>query len=86
MLFCLSDIDFLAEKENGGGIKGIINWFNKKKGYGFITPSDGEKDIFIHWTGIDMDGFKTVNDGDSVEFEVGPGVNGPQAIHVVKIS
>mgnify|MGYP000044057092 CR=1 FL=1 len=62
-------------------VKGTVKWFNAKKGYGFITKEDGG-DIFVHYTGIDMNGFRTLNEGEEVEFEVQQGPKGPQAINV----
>jgi CspA family cold shock protein len=62
-------------------MKGTVKWFDPKKGYGFITKEDGE-DIFVHWSAIQMDGFKTLEQGQSVEFEVVDGRKGPQAANV----
>ena len=49
--------------------QGTVKWFNNSKGYGFITPSDGGKDLFVHMSEIKMEGFKTLKDGQSVDFE-----------------
>ncbi len=62
-------------------MKGTVKWFDPKKGYGFITKEDGE-DIFVHWTALQMDGFKTLQEGQQVEFEVVDGKKGPQAANV----
>ena len=64
--------------------KGTVKWFNKKKGYGFITPDDGSPDIFVHYSAIegDSDEFKIVYEGDIVEFETTEGQKGPQATNV----
>ena len=62
-------------------MKGTVKWFDPKKGYGFITKEDGE-DIFVHWSAIEMDGFKTLEQGQDVEFEVVDGRKGPQASNV----
>jgi CspA family cold shock protein len=62
-------------------MKGSVKWFNSKKGYGFITSEEGD-DIFVHFTDIVTDGFKTLNEGQSVEFEVGTGTKGPKATKV----
>ena len=60
---------------------GTVKWFDPKKGYGFITKEDGE-DIFVHWTALQMDGFKTLQEGQKVEFDVVDGRKGPQAANV----
>ena len=65
--------------------KGTVKWFNDQKGYGFITPEDGSKDLFVHHTAIQGEGFKSLRDGQSVEFEVSQGPKGPQATNVVKL-
>ncbi|HTL47515.1 MAG TPA: cold shock domain-containing protein [Verrucomicrobiae bacterium] len=64
--------------------QGTVKWFDNKKGYGFITPQGSGKDVFVHHTAIQGDGFKTLNEGDSVEFEIVPGPKGDQAANVVK--
>jgi CspA family cold shock protein len=61
---------------------GIVKWFNDKKGFGFIEQEDG-KDIFVHHTAINMAGFKTLNEGDHVSFDVEQGNKGPSAKNVV---
>jgi CspA family cold shock protein len=61
---------------------GIVKWFSDEKGYGFITPDGGGKDLFVHHTGIDGTGFKSLNEGDKVEFEATEGQKGPQATNV----
>ncbi|HAR63868.1 MAG: cold-shock protein [Candidatus Margulisiibacteriota bacterium] len=63
-------------------ISGTIKWFNATKGYGFLTPDDGSKDLFIHYSEIQSEGFKTLNEGDKVTFEVGEGKKGPCAVNV----
>jgi CspA family cold shock protein len=60
---------------------GKVKWFNGTKGYGFITRENGE-DIFVHYSSIESDGFKTLNEGDEVEFDVEEGAKGLQATHV----
>lgn len=65
--------------------KGHVKWFNASKGYGFITQEDG-KDIFVHFTAIAGEGFKSLEEGQEVEFEVTSGAKGPQAANVVKVS
>jgi CspA family cold shock protein len=61
---------------------GTVKWFNNDKGYGFITPEDGGKDLFVHHTGIAGDGFKSLLEGAKVEYESGEGQKGPQATNV----
>jgi len=62
--------------------KGSVKWFSDQKGYGFITPEDGSKDLFVHHTNIDGEGFKTLAEGQTVEFEAAQGKKGPEATHV----
>lgn len=61
--------------------KGTVKWFNEKKGFGFITAADG-KDVFVHYSGIETTGFKTLKEGQGVEFNITNGQKGPQAIEV----
>lgn len=65
-------------------VKGTVKWFNPTKGYGFITTENGE-DVFVHYTGIEMNGFKSLDEGDRVVFEVTSGKKGPQASKVRRI-
>jgi CspA family cold shock protein len=58
---------------------GTVKWFNDAKGYGFITPDDGSEDLFAHFSAIQMDGFKTLKEGQKVQFEVTQGPKGKQA-------
>jgi CspA family cold shock protein len=67
-------------------IKGKVKWFDSSKGYGFITRDDGGEDVFVHYTAIEGSGFKTLKEGDAVEFEVQEGKKGPQAKNVRKLS
>ena len=62
--------------------QGTVKWFNADKGYGFIQPTDGGDDLFVHFSAIKMDGFKTLDEGQQVEFEVTQGQKGPQASEV----
>lgn len=64
-------------------MKGTVKWFNATKGFGFITTEEG-KDVFVHFSAIKMDGYKSLDENDNVEFEVTEGEKGPQAINVVK--
>ena len=63
--------------------KGNVKWFNEAKGFGFITPEDGSKDVFVHFSAILNDGFKTLAEGQKVEFEIVDGAKGPSAANVV---
>ena len=63
--------------------QGTVKWFNNSKGFGFITPSDGGKDLFVHMNDIQMDGFKTLNDGQSVDYTAGSSEKGPCATNVI---
>ena len=65
--------------------KGTVKWFNNQKGYGFITDAQSGKDVFVHYSGLNMEGFKSLEEGASVEFEVVNGEKGPQAVNVVKL-
>ena len=62
--------------------QGTVKWFNSEKGYGFIERADGEGDIFVHYSEIDAGGFRSLDEGQRVEFEVGQGTKGPQATGV----
>ena len=63
--------------------EGTVKWFNDSKGFGFIEPSGGGKDLFVHMSEIKMEGFKTLKDGQSVEYQEGAGEKGPCATNVV---
>ncbi len=61
---------------------GTVKWFNASKGYGFIRPNSGGDDVFAHYSSIDMDGYKSLREGQTVEFEILQGPKGPQAQHI----
>ncbi|MEE9157615.1 MAG: cold-shock protein [Gammaproteobacteria bacterium] len=61
---------------------GTVKWFSESKGYGFVTPEDGSKDVFVHHSAIEGDGFKTLAEGQKVTFEVEQGAKGPSAVKV----
>ena len=62
--------------------QGTVKWFNDSKGFGFITPSDGGKDLFVHMSEIAMEGFKTLKDGQAVDYKAGTSDKGPVATNV----
>jgi CspA family cold shock protein len=65
--------------------RGTVKWFDNKKGYGFIIQPDGKEDIFVHYSSIQGEGFKTLEDGEEVEFEIVPGKRGYQAEKVTRV-
>ena len=62
--------------------QGTVKWFNSEKGFGFIAPADGGNDVFVHYSEIQGTGFKTLEENQPVEFEIGDGQKGPQALNV----
>ena len=64
--------------------KGTVKWFNNQEGYGFISNEDGQ-DVFVHYSGLNMEGFKTLEEGAAVEYDVIQGEKGPQAVNVTKL-
>ena len=62
--------------------QGTVKWFNGEKGFGFIAPADGSSDVFVHFSEIQGSGFRTLEENQQVEFEVGQGAKGPQATNV----
>ncbi len=64
--------------------KGTVKWFNNQKGYGFISDEAGN-DIFVHYSGLNMEGYKSLEEGQEVEFEIFQGEKGPQAVNVTKL-
>ena len=63
--------------------KGTVKWFNNEKGYGFITNEETNEDVFVHFSGIAIDGFKTLAEGAAVTFDITEGNRGPQAVNVI---
>lgn len=62
--------------------RGTVKWFSDRKGFGFITPEDGGDDLFVHHSNIDMEGFRTLREGQTVEYEASEGKKGPEATKV----
>ncbi len=87
MAFLLADLSEAAEKQGidlvGEQVQGKIKWFNNSKGYGFIGRDDGP-DVFVHYSAIAGDGYRTLQEGDVVEFDIVQGPKGPQAANVTK--
>lgn len=69
----------------GDRITGTVKWFNGSKGYGFITRDDGEKDVFVHFSAIQGEGYRNLEEGQRVEFEVEDSPKGPQATNVTRV-
>ena len=68
----------------GTDMQGTVNWFNNQKGYGFISDESGN-DVFVHYSGLNMEGFKSLEEGATVEFDVTEGSKGPQAVNVTVV-
>ncbi|QBQ63523.1 cold-shock protein [Actinobacillus indolicus] len=64
-------------------LNGSVKWFNSDKGFGFITPANGGKDVFVHFSGIASEGFRSLKEGDRVEFNIQDSQRGPAAVDVV---
>jgi cold shock protein len=67
-------------------IQGVVKWFNDGKGYGFVTPDEGEKDCFVHYSSIQGSGFRSLKEGERVEFDLVQGEKGPAAENVAKLA
>ena len=65
--------------------QGTVKWFNPEKGYGFIANDEGGDDVFVHFSAIQSEGYKTLEEGQQVEFDIEEGPKGPQACNVVKL-
>lgn len=81
----LSDSEIIGVVVGGVKIKGQVKSFNESKGFGFITPADGSKDTFVHFSAIQSNGFKTLVEGQNVEFEILEGQKAPSALNVTVI-
>src|SRR5258708_2570549 len=80
------NVRITTHKENERMSKtGKIKWFNDAKGFGFVTPDDGSKDVFVHFSSIQGEGFKSLAEGDKIEFEVQESEKGPKAANVRKV-
>ena len=81
MLLC-----FLVKlKGNEVMAEGTVKWFSDRKGFGFVAPDDGSADVFVHFSDVQGDGYKTLAENDKVTFEVQEGEKGPRAVNVTKV-
>ena len=75
----------LSPEEEKVRLKGTVKWFNNAKGFGFIGREDGNPDVFVHYSAISSEGYKSLQEGDAVEFEIVDGQKGPQAGNVTRV-
>jgi len=75
----------MKERLMSNKMTGLVKWFNSEKGFGFISPADGSKDVFVHFSAIMNEGFKTLEEGQKVEFTIENGQKGPAAANVVAL-
>jgi CspA family cold shock protein len=73
----------IKEVSMSDSMTGLVKWFNADKGFGFITPQDGSKDVFVHFSAIQSNDFKTLDEGQTVQFSVENGAKGPSAVNVI---
>ena len=74
-----------ARRKKKVKMKGTVKWFNNAKGFGFIGREDGNADVFVHYSAINVEGYKSLQEGDQVEFEIVDGQKGPQAGNVTRL-
>jgi CspA family cold shock protein len=74
-----------ARRKKNVRLKGTVKWFNNAKGFGFIGREDGSADVFVHYSAINIEGYKSLQEGDQVEFEIVDGQKGPQAGNVTRV-
>jgi CspA family cold shock protein len=74
-----------ARRKKRVRLKGTVKWFNNAKGFGFIGREDGSSDVFVHYSAINIEGYKSLQEGDQVEFEIVDGQKGPQAGNVTRV-
>jgi CspA family cold shock protein len=75
----------VGEGKGEGMATGTVKWFNDEKGYGFITPDEGDRDLFVHHTGVNGSGFKTLQENAKVSYDEEAGDKGPKAVNVTKL-
>jgi cold shock protein len=83
--FAMSTGQRMAEKEGCDMATGTVKWFNDEKGFGFITPDEGDRDLFVHYSGIEGNGFRSLEENAKVSYDEEAGDKGPKAVNVRKI-